>query len=341
MRNTVVVLVHGEVIADEHGSTIPDQVKKSREFADNLLPLLASNLQVVVMHGNKPQVGFVLFRSEIASHALHPIPLDVCGADTQGATGYMLSQAINNTLQRGNINRKVVSLITQTVVAHPGLDQSPPFRAVGPWFDRIKADIYRQSRGWMIVEEPGRGYRRSVPCLPAIEILEFETIQHLAETGTIVIAAGGGGIPVFRDEKGQLFGMEAVVETESVAGMVAAQLQARVLMMVIEKDTKFTRSNLSTEKTTQLTLEQLEELIKRESFSSRSVLAKLQAAARFLRQGGDEVIITTLRKLPETLSGVGGLRIGSASQVLDLDSYLPHTAVSNDLTSLEGRTASD
>ena len=132
MSNTVVVLVNGEVLAGSGGSTIPDQRRKAHNFAEALFPLLASQLQVVVMHGNKPQVGFVLFRSELASHVLHPIPLDVCGADTQGATGYLLSQAFLNVLHRYHVERLVMPVITQTVVDGSGGKAEQKQVAVGP-----------------------------------------------------------------------------------------------------------------------------------------------------------------------------------------------------------------
>ena len=201
MNNSIVVLVNGEVLAYGQSSTISEQGKNAIKLAEGLLPLFASDSKIVVLHGNKPQVGFVLFRSELASHILHSIPLDVCGADTQGATGYMLSQAFANVLRFSKLPRRVICVMTQTRVeteeAHP-----PQLKAIGPWFDREKAEQYRQARGWTMVEEPGRGYRRAVPSLPAKEILEFETIAQLMQSGTVVIAAGGGGVPVIQNAAG-------------------------------------------------------------------------------------------------------------------------------------------
>ncbi|MCL4560097.1 MAG: hypothetical protein M1281_05735 [Chloroflexi bacterium] len=318
MADTIVVLVNGEVLADGGGSAIPDQRRSAMNLAESLLPLFASKLNVAVLHGNKPQVGFVLFRSEVASHILHPIPLDVCGADTQGATGYMLSQAFMNAMKKEDVHRKVMCVLTQTRVDTSHLQSEYPVKAIGPWFDRDKAEQYRQSRGWTMVEEPGQGYRRAVPLLPASEILEIEGIKQLVASGMVVIAAGGGGVPVGCNPDGTLSGLEAVIETEHVARMVAQELEARVLLMVIEKDSKFILSRLSTEIASHLTLEELQLILKNETFSSSSVQAKLWAAAEFLQNGGEQVVITTLRSLPAALEGKSGLRIGSAAPLREL-----------------------
>jgi carbamate kinase len=310
MSGTVVVLVNGEVLANGQGSRIADQRKNAMMLAEGLLPLFLSDHKVIVLHGNKPQVGFVLFRSELASHVLHGIPLDVCGADTQGATGYMLSQAFTNVLRNANQQRKVICVVTQTLVESPS-EGEPHLKTIGPRFDREKAEQYRQSKGWTMIEEPGRGYRRAVPSVPPKEILEFEGIGHMVDMGMIVIAGGGGGVPVIKNAKGEFEGIEAVLDTEKVAVLMARQLKAKVLLSVIENDNKFILSGISTEKTNHLKLEALDTFLKTENFSSTTVENKLKAASEFLHNDGDQVIITTLRKLPDVLSKGGGLRIDS------------------------------
>lgn len=318
MSGTVVVLVNGEVLANGQGAKIPDQRLNAKSLAENLAPIFASNLKIAILHGNKPQVGFVLFRSELSSHVLHSVPLDVCGADTQGATGYMLSQAIMNVLNRDGVKRHVINIMTQTLVDGNIPLDSVPVKAIGPWFDRDKAELYRQTRGWNMIEEPGRGYRRAVPSFPAQEILEIEIIRQLAESGEIVIACGGGGTPVIRNQQGYLEGIESVVDTDHVAFLVAQQLKANILLMVIENDTKFILSGLSTETTNHLDIFELDQILDRESIQSTSVLSKLKAASQFLHSGGEQVIITTLRKLPETLAGQNGLRVGSPAFSIEL-----------------------
>jgi carbamate kinase len=318
MSGLVVVLVNGEVLANGRGSKISDQRRNAIDLAEGLYPIFETDLQILVLHGNKPQVGFVLFRSEIASYALHSIPLDVCGADTQGATGYMLSQAFTNSLQRYHNPRHTVCVVTQTVVDANSLAGAAPTTAVGPWFDRDKAEQYRQTRGWAIAEEPGYGYRRAVPSLAPKEIVEIEGIERLLRAGNVVIAGGGGGIPVTRTPDGDLVGIEAVVETEQVAGMIATQLQANIMLMVVDKDDKYIRAELSTEATNHLALDRLDNLLQSEAIASTQMRRQLRAASVFLHNGGEQVVITTLRGLPHALAKQSGLRIGSLQSTIDL-----------------------
>jgi carbamate kinase len=318
MSGTVVILVNGEVLANGQGSKISDQRLNAKQFAESLAPVFASDVKIALLHGNKPQVGFVLFRSELSSHVLHSIPLDVCGADTQGATGYILSQTIMNVLKRHGIQRNVMTVMTQTLVDGSLPLESVPVKPIGPWFDRDKAEQYRQTRGWKMIEEPGRGYRRAVPSFPAKEILEIGGIQQLTELGDIVIAGGGGGIPVVQSANGDLEGVEAVVDTEQVACLVAQQLKANILLLVIDSDTKYILSGFRTDTAEHLTIEELDGILAADHIQSTSVLGALTAAARFLHDGGEQVIITTLRKLPETLAHQNGLRIGALDPSVDL-----------------------
>ncbi len=310
MKKAVVILVNGEVLSDKFSSTIDSQRHKAHELARGLLPIFQNGLQVAILHGNKPQVGFVLYRSELASHILHSIPLDVCGADTQGATGYMLVQALHNVLAENRLNRSVMSIVTQTVVDSSDPLFNQPTKAIGPFFDKDKAEQHRQNRGWHMILEPGRGYRRAVSAPVPLEIVEMAGIKQLVASGTIVIAAGGGGIPVVRTDDGRLQGVEAVVDTDRVACMMATQLNAPTLLMIIDRNDKFALMGLNTEQQRRLTLDDLNTLLSHERFDSQTVEAKLQAAASFLRNGGEQVIITTLRKLPATLDGTAGLHIG-------------------------------
>lgn len=321
MSGTVVVLVNGEVLANGQGSTISNQRANAMMLAEGLMPLFASDTRVVVLHGNKPQVGFVLFRSELASHVLHGIPLDVCGADTQGATGFMLSQAFNNILRRGGKKRRVMSVVTQTLVdASPSGERQ--VRAIGPWYDREKAEQYRQARGWTMIEEPGRGYRRAVPSLSPLQILEFEGIQQLVESGAIVIAAGGGGIPVVETANGDYEGIEAVVDTEQVACLLARKLNAQMILSVVENDKKFMLSGFSAETKSRLLLTELDEILEHEHISSTTVLNKLKAASEFLHNGGQQVVITTLRKLSQTMANKSGLYIGAENSTPNFNANL-------------------
>jgi len=309
MIETTIVLVDGEVLAGMPSPSIEMQKENAARLTEGLAPLLVGSKNLFIMHGNKPQIGAVLYRSEIASSILYPIPLDVCGADTQGATGYMLVQAIKNTYNQYDIRRPVISMMTQTLVEADAPKEQAVKKAIGPWFDRMKAELYHQTRGWDIVEDPGRGYRRSVPSYRAVDVIEKEVIRDLVNQGVVVVAGGGGGIPVVVNNLGNLSGIEAVVDTEEVACKMALELNAHTLLMIVENESKFIVNGLTLESRKQIPLVDLQRITKSNSFESRSVSTKLKAAEEFLNGGGKRVAITTLRKLAETLSEQNGFWI--------------------------------
>jgi carbamate kinase len=321
MSETIVILVDGEVLADSRESTIGEQKGCAGILAEGLRPVLNSELQIAILHGNKPQVGYVLFRSELASHMLHPIPLDVCGADTQGATGYMLTQAVLNELRKNNIKRHVMSVITQTVVNSDSEFFDKHDKSIGPWMDYERAEQRRQVYGWKIVEKSGYGFRRAVPSPPPIELLEIEGIKQLINSGTVVITAGGGGIPVIVNNQGELEGVEAVVDTDQVASMLAHQLGAKVLLMVVQHDSGFLSSGIGTQSYQSLSQGKLENLLLNDTIQSGFVHRKLTSALQFLQNDGEQVIITTLRRLSSALSKESGLWIEADNQHFDLSNY--------------------
>jgi len=310
MSETIVVLINGEVLANGHGSSIPDQKENSRKIAEGLKPILTGKMKVAVLYDNKPQVGFVLLRAEIASYSLHSIPLDICGADTQGATGYMLNLAFHNVLFAHGNKRNVVSVITHTLVDDRSQGDQPPI-AIGPWYNRERAEQFRATRKWEIMEDPGRGYRRVVSSLAPIDIMEMDSIQQLVDSGEIVIAAGGGGIPVALSDKSELVGVEAVVATERVACMFAQRLNAKTLLIVVEKAKKYILAGLKIDKMTHFTLERLDNILEQEKIQSRTVRSHLHAASEFLHGVGEQVIVTTVDNLCNTLEKRTGLLIGS------------------------------
>jgi len=318
MSDTIVILVNGEVFAGGYESTISDQKASAQVLAEGLFPILSSELKIAIMHGNKPQVGYVLFRSEVASHILHPIPLDVCGADTQGATGYMLSQSILNVLSRNKEQRQVMSVVTQTVVNSDSKYIMEMNKQIGPWLDHERAKQRRHVYGWQVLEEPGYGFRRVVSSPPPLEIVEIDGIKQLVESGMIVITAGGGGIPVLLNQQGILEGVEAVVDTDHVACMLAHQLDAKVLLMIVEDDHKFISSGVGTEDYRKISPKELDDTIANSTFYSNMVSRKLHSAKEYLQSGGEQVVITTLENLSSTLDKKSGLWIGADKSTIEL-----------------------
>lgn len=310
MSETTVILVNGEALEDMDSPGISTQKEYIQRFTEGLSPLLSSSKNLLIMHGNKPQVGFVLYRGEIASHILHPSPLDICGADTQGATGYMLSVSVLNELRKLNVERETFSIVTETKVDINSDTEGQSRKAIGPWFDRQRAEINHQTKGWEIMEDPGYGYRRVVPYYKPVEVLGMKAIKSLVEDGKIVIAAGGGGIPVVEDPDGSLRGIEAVVDTDAVASIIANELDAETLIMVVEGPKKFARSNLSIYEKNEMTLEQLEGMLEKGEITSSHVKNKIKSAGNYLRGGKNrKVIITTILFLSDALHGENGLII--------------------------------
>lgn len=310
MSGTIAILINGEALADMDSPNIGTQKIYAQRFAEELTPLLGSSENLFIMHGNKPQVGFDLYRGEIASHLIHPSPLDICGADTQGATGYMLSLAIMNRLKELNVERDTFSIITETKVDIKQDNGTPPQKAIGPWFDRQRAEYYQQVKGWEIVEDPGYGYRRVVPRYKPVKVLGLKTIKSLVSMGKIIIAAGGGGIPVFENSDHLLQGLESVIDTDAVAGIIADELDADKFIMVVEDPKKFAKSGINIYEQNTLKLEEIEELIAKGEISSGHVQSKIDSVRYYLRSGVNRtVIITTLRLLGETLNGNNGLSI--------------------------------
>ncbi|MBL7163007.1 MAG: hypothetical protein ISS57_10405 [Anaerolineales bacterium] len=322
MSEAIVILINGEVLAGSRKSTITDQKSNAVLLADRLMPIFSSKLNIAIMHGNKPQVGYVLFRSELASHVLHHIPLDVCGADTQGATGYMLSQSVSNILRQNNNDRKVMPIITQTIISSESKYYEEKNKQIGPWLDRGKAEQRRQAYGWDIVKETGYGYRRVVASPPPLEIVEIEGIKQLLQSGMIVITAGGGGVPVIISDNGALEGVDAVVDTDHVACMLAHQLEAKILLMIVEDDVKFVSSGIGINDYYPISRKELGKILEKNEISSNMVVRKMRSANAYLQGGGSQVVITTLEKLQTTLKKESGLWIGDDKPAVDLSEII-------------------
>lgn len=291
----IVIAIDGDLLVpSETRPDIPGQKQEIAHVVGALGALLSANHELVLTHGNAPQVGYVLLRSEAASHIIHRVPLDVCGSDTQGATGYMLQQALLNWLRRNNIPKEVCTLITQVVVDEEHPDVNHPVRGVGPFYDRDKAQTYASTHGWEFVLIPGYGYRRAVPSLMPKSIVEVNTIRDLVSHKRILICAGGGGVPVSFSPSGELHGMEVVVDKAYTSSLLAAQIQAEGMVFVSlqERVEEMLHRKLD-KRPVLLSLASLDEaLAKSNSELSDDLYSKLQASRWFIRKGGKWVTIT-------------------------------------------------
>jgi carbamate kinase len=312
MSKTALVAVGGNSLirAGEKGTTA-EQLANARRTAQALVQLIKLGYRLVVTHGNGPQVGAQLLRSERASSVAYSQTLDVCGASSQGEIGYLLEQSLRNELAAAGREISVVSIVTQTVVSADDPAMQHPTKPIGPFYSRAAAEEKRRSLGWAIVEDAARGYRRVVPSPEPLEIVELDVIRSLIACDTLVISTGGGGIPVER-VGGELVGVEAVIDKDRASALLASQLA--VDLFAISTDTDYVYLNYKkADQTplTSLTVGQLEEYHRAGHFPAGNMGPKVESVIRFLRSGGKEAVITSFEHLCDAVKGRGGTRIMS------------------------------
>ncbi len=310
-RLAVVSVGGNSLIRTGQVGTLPEQFENARMTSREIAKVIASGWRIAITHGNGPQVGNLLLRSDLAKrHGNMPvIPLDICGADTQGAIGYMLQQGLRNELDKACIQTPVISLVTQVLIDRNDPAFSNPTKPIGPFFKKEDAEHYRSQEGWNIAEDSNRGYRRVVPSPKPKEIVELTSIKSLIELGCVVIAAGGGGIPVARDENGYLRGVEAVVDKDYSSSVLASTLQADLLLISTSVDKVALNYNRPNQKNLDhVTLNQAKMYLEQGHFAPGSMKPKVQAIVEYLENGGKEAIITSASKLTLALSGKAGTR---------------------------------
>jgi carbamate kinase len=272
--------------------------------------LVKDGVRVVLSHGNGPIVGNILIRNEAARDQIPPMPIDVCGADSQGGIGYMMQQALDNELRRLHVERTVTTLVTQVVVDERDPAFRRPTKPIGPLYTQERARTLAREKGWNVTEDAGRGWRRVVPSPRPLEVVEIAAIRRLVQDGMIVIAAGGGGIPVARQWDGSLHGVEAVIDKDLASSLLARLLGCEVLCIVTGVD----RVALDYGKPGQRELEcatadELSRYAAEGQFPPGSMGPKIQAAIEFVRGGGREAVITSPEMLRDALAGNAGTRI--------------------------------
>jgi len=311
VNKTAVIAIGGNsLIKDKEHQTVPDQFATTDETCLHIADLMQEGWRVVITHGNGPQVGFILLRSELASNVLHTVPLDSCGADTQGALGYMIQQLLGNRLRKMGIDVPVVTVVTQVVVDADDPAFQSPTKPIGPFYDEDRARRYQRDQGWSIVEDAGRGWRRVVASPIPREIVELEAIRNLLQAGFVVVGVGGGGIPVVRDERGDLHGVEAVIDKDHASSLLAADLDADLLLISTSVERVYLNYGTPDQTPLQhMTVAQAKEYLEQGHFPPGSMGPKITAVIDFLERGGEEALITSPGNLARALRGDTGTRV--------------------------------
>ena len=308
MSKLAVVAIGGNsLIKDEAHKSVPDQFAAVRETAVHIAEMIDQGWKVVITHGNGPQVGFILLRSEYSRSVLHPVPLDSCGADTQGAIGYMIQQALHNEFIRRNMGCQCVTVVTQVLVDSHDPAMQHPSKPIGSFYREEEARAKMEQEGWLMVEDAGRGWRRIVPSPLPQEIIERDVIETLIKSGFIVVAVGGGGIPVVRDSAGKLSGVEGVIDKDLASSLLASELHADLLLIstAVEKVSvnfkKPGQRDLDT-----ITLSEAKRYYEEGHFAKGSMGPKVQAIINYLEGGGRAALITMPEAIGKALSGQSG-----------------------------------
>ncbi|HDS09980.1 MAG TPA: carbamate kinase [Firmicutes bacterium] len=313
-RKVAVVAIGGNsLIKSKEHQTIPDQYNAIFETCTHIEKIIELGYDVVITHGNGPQVGFILLRSEIAFKSpekIHPVPLDSCGADTQGAIGYQIQQALGNIFTQKKIKKEVVTVVTQVLVDKNDDAFKNPSKPVGPFYTKEEAEERKRDNKWDMKEDAGRGYRRVVASPIPKEIIEQDAIKHLIGKGFVVVAVGGGGIPVVKDKDGLLKGVPAVIDKDFASGLLASNIKAD--LFIISTAVEKVSLNFKTPEQIDLdriTLKEAEKYLADGHFAKGSMEPKIKAVIKFLKEGGTAAIITCPEKLHDAISNKTGTHI--------------------------------
>ena len=310
MKRTALIAIGGNslVRAGEKG-TIAEQLANTRRTAHGIVRLMENGYDLVITHGNGPQVGAALLRSERASDQVYGHPLDVCDATTQGEIGYLLQQSLCNELAAVGRRIPVVTVLTQVVVSADDPAMKKPTKPVGPFYSRTEAEEKKRVEGWEIVEDAARGYRRVVPSPEPIAIVEEDIVRKLLAQGVLVIAVGGGGIPVMRQGE-ELKGVEAVIDKDRASALLAARLGVDQFIISTDAPNVFLDYRKPAQRSLpEVTAAELQKHYDAGQFPPGNMGPKIESALRFLRGGGREVFITSFEYLFDAVHGKAGTRI--------------------------------
>jgi len=307
-RKLAVVAIGGNsLIQDKNQPDVRHQWDAVRETVTHLAEMIEQGWDVVVTHGNGPQVGFILRRSELAADEVHTVPLDIIGADTQGSIGYMLQQALSNEFHRRQVNKRSVSVVTQVLVDANDPGFSKPTKGIGGYMTEQQAEAFRK-QGWTVIDDAGRGYRRMIASPKPIRIVELDAIKTLIGEGFVVVAVGGGGIPVVENSKGELRGAPpAVIDKDRATSLLAQSIDADLFLISTAVEQVAVNFNTPDQQNlTNLTVAEAKKFMEEGHFAEGSMKPKIEAVIQFLEKGGKQALITNPANIARALAGETG-----------------------------------
>ena len=307
-KGIAVVAVGGNaLIKDKTKKSVQDQFAAAKDTMSHIVDMIEKGWDVVITHGNGPQVGFILRRSELAKDVLHEVPLDYCGADTQGAIGYMFQKALNNEFKRRGLKKDAATVVTQTVVSKNDPAFQHPTKPIGTFMEETEAKSRADQDGWTVVEDAGRGWRRVVPSPLPEEIVEAPAIETLLKAGIIVVGVGGGGIPVVINQAGDIEGVEAVIDKDFGSSLLARMIHADLFVISTAVEKVALKFNTSDETwLDKMTVAEAKQYIDEGHFAPGSMLPKVKAIIEYLEAGGKQALITDPEHIGDALEGKTG-----------------------------------
>lgn len=306
---TVVLAIGGNALAPPGLGDFGDQQQRARQVAETAVAILAGGDRLLIVHGNGPQVGALAMAQEAVAREVPLQPLFALGAMTQGQLGYLLAQAVGDAMTAAGLDRTVAAVMTQVVVDPSDPAFASPTKPIGPFFSEGRARRLAEARGWSVAEDSGRGWRRVVPSPNPVEVVEAGEIRRLLDAGEVVVACGGGGVPVARDGD-ELVGVDAVIDKDFAAALVGSLVGADALLLVTGVDQVLLDFGTPRERpVATMTVAEARAHMADGQFPPGSMGPKIEAATRFVAAGGDRAIITSLERVDEALAGRGGTRI--------------------------------
>jgi len=312
-RQLAVVAIGGNsLIKDKKHVTVPDQYRAAKETCYHIANMIEQGWDVAIGHGNGPQVGFILRRSEIAAKVagMHEVPLDSCGADTQGALGYHLQQNLQNEFERRGMQKVAATVVTQVLVDKDDPAFQNPSKPIGSFMEEDEAKERAEKEGWAVVEDAGRGWRRVVPSPLPQEIVELGAVRQLLNAGITTVTVGGGGIPVIRNAEGDLQGVAAVIDKDFASSLLARSIGADLFLISTAVEQVYLNFNEPDQEAIDtMTVAEAKRYMEEGHFAKGSMLPKIEAITWFLEEGGKEALITNPENIARALRGETGTRI--------------------------------